>query len=328
MCTRVLWPSPNGPVIVGRNMDFHRDTGTNLWVLPRGEHRTDGLGGNLSWTATHGSVVAGADDLVSVDGLNEAGLTGNILWLAESDYGDHDPARPALSVAVWLQYFLDNFATVAEAVTWVRDTQVQVVTMADPSSGEPLTVHLAIADKSGDSAIIEYVGGAPTVWHDRDYRVMTNSPPYGQQLELLSAVEGFGGQEHLPGTTLASDRFARAAYYLSRLPDPATNVEAIAGMLSVMRNAAQPFRIPDTGKPDVSQTLWQTVADLTNRRYVFSSTTRPNILWVDLDGLDFSKEAGVRRLDLVTDTALEGGLVGNVTTEFSPHAPMQLMGGS
>jgi choloylglycine hydrolase len=36
MCTRVMWPDANGAVIVGRNMDFHKDLKTNLWMQPRG----------------------------------------------------------------------------------------------------------------------------------------------------------------------------------------------------------------------------------------------------------------------------------------------------
>ncbi|KAA8960870.1 linear amide C-N hydrolase [Mycobacterium sp.] len=325
MCTRVVWAVADAPVLVGRNMDYHRDTATNLWTLPRGIQRSDGVGGSLSWTARYGSLVAAAYDLMSVDGLNESGLSGHILWLAESDYGTRDPSRPALSVAVWLQYFLDNFATVAEAVAWITDTGVQVVPLADPGTGEIPAVHLALDDATGDSAIVEYLDGTPTVWHDRSYRVMTNSPPYHDQLELLARIEGFGGDQPLPGSTLASDRFARASYYLSRLPKPDNPVAAIAGMLSVIRNAAQPFRIPDPGKPDASQTIWQTVADLTNKRYVFSSTTRPNIVWADLAGLEFDPAAPARKLDLTADTALEGGLVGDVTTRFVASPPLRFI---
>lgn len=163
------------------------------------------------------------------------------------------------------------------------------------------------------------------VWHDRSYRVMTNSPPYGEQLELLKKFAEFGGNDTLPGTTLASDRFARASYYVGRLPTPDGQVSAIAGMLSVIRNAAQPFRIPDPGKPEASQTIWQTVTDLTNRRYVYSSTTRPNIVWVDLAEVDFDEGASARKLDLTADTALEDGIVGNVTAKFTAAAPMPFL---
>src|SRR5699024_3451077 len=122
MCTRVIWPDADDSVIVGRNMDFHQDLGTNLWTQPRGIARDDGVRGKLAWTSTYGGLVATAFDLISVDGLNEAGLAGHVLWLAEASYGSRDDSRTQLSQAVWLQYFLDNFATVAEAVDWIRET--------------------------------------------------------------------------------------------------------------------------------------------------------------------------------------------------------------
>jgi len=325
MCTKVLWHDPSGPVLVGRNMDYHRDTGTNLWSLPKGLERNDGVGGSLSWTAEYGSLVAAAYDMMTVDGMNEAGLSGHILWLTESNYGDHDPERPALSMAVWLQYFLDNFATVAEAAAWIAESKVQVVPLSDPATGEVPAVHLALSDSTGDSAVIEYTDGEATVWHSPDYKVMTNSPTYDQQLELLAEIEGFGGDAPLPGSTLATDRFARANYYVGRLPTPTGQVDAIASILSVIRNAAQPFRIPDPDKPHASQTLWQTVADLTNKRYVFTSTTRPNVVWADFTDLDLAEGAPAGRLDLMGDTALQGGLAGNVGKRFEERAPLEFL---
>jgi penicillin V acylase-like amidase (Ntn superfamily) len=322
MCTRAVWPDANGTVIVGRTMDFRHDLGTNLWALPRGIHRGTA---DFSWTAKHGSLVAACFDMISADGLNEAGLAGHILWLAEADYGVLDGERPALPISLWLQYFLDNFSTVAEAVAWVQETKVQLIPIDDPNSGEPPTLHLALDDATGDSAVIEYVDGEPHVWHSRDYHVMTNSPTFDQQLELLRQVDGFGGDRPLPGTNDAADRFARASYYVSRLPQPQTQVEAIAGMFSVIHNCAQPFRVPDPDKPFASQTLWMTVTDLTNRRYVFESTTRPNVVWVDIADLDLSDGASARRLDLVGDRALEGGLAGNVAKDFEATAPLPFL---
>lgn len=325
MCTRVIWPNAAGAVLVGRNMDFHKDLATNLWKQPRGVSRDDGVHGELTWTSKYGSVIAAAFDMISVDGLNEAGLAGHVLWLAESTYGEPDGSRPKLSQAAWLQYFLDNFATVAEAVEWIGQTDVQVVQMPDPTGGKPPTIHLALDDAQGDSAIVEYVGGKAKVYHGADYHVMTNSPTYDQQLELLPRWEGLGGDEPLPGDTSAEHRFARAAYYASRLPEPASQLEAIASMFSVIRNAAQPFRIPDPGKPDASQTIWQSVLDLTNKRYVYESTTRPNIVWVDLDDLDFKEGSPQLKLDLQSKLSLEGGIAGNVAKEFADAGPMTFL---
>lgn len=325
MCTRVIWPDAGGAVLVGRNMDFHKDLMTNLWKQPRGITRDDGVKGELTWTSKYGSVIATAFDIISVDGLNEAGLAGHVLWLAESTYGTPDDSRTQLSQAIWLQYFLDNFATVAEAVQWITDTNVQVVQMDDPTGGDPPTIHLALDDASGDSVIIEYVDGQPKIYHGKDFRVMTNSPTFDEQLELAKRYEGLGGNEPLPGSTLATDRFARASYYASRLPAPTSQLQAIAAMFSVIRNCAQPFRIPDPGKPDASQTIWQVVLDLTNKRYVYESTTRPNIVWVDLDDLDFSAGSPQLKLDLIGELAVQGGIAGNVADKFADKGPMTFL---
>jgi len=297
-------------------MDFHKDLMTNLWTQPKGITRDDGVQGKLTWTSKYGSVVATAFDMISVDGLNEAGLAGHVLWLAESDYGPQDDSRTQLSQAIWMQYFLDNYATVAEAVEWIEKSDVQVVQMIDPTGRTPPAIHLALDDATGDSCIIEYSDGKPKVYHSREYCVMTNSPTYDQQLELVKTISGLGGDQPIPGSTLASDRFARAAYYVSRLDQPQTQLQAIAAMFSVIRNAAQPFRIPDPGKPDASQTLWQTVSDLTNKRYVFESTTRPNIVWVDLSDLDLTEGAPQLKLNLVNELTVEHGIAGEVSGKF------------
>lgn len=319
MCTRVVWPDANGSVIVGRNMDFHMDLLTNLWKLPRGIERTDGVNGALTWKAKYGSIVATAFDLIATDGMNEAGFAGHILWLAESDYGKPAADATQLSQAVWLQYYLDNFATVAEAVAWTNESQVAIAQLFDPTGHLVPTLHLAINDATGDSAIIEYVDGTPKVYHSREYQVMTNSPTFDKQLELVKEIEGLGGDKPLPGSTLASDRFARASYYVAHQVQPKTQIDAMAAMFSIIRNAAQPFRTPEPGKPDASQTIWQVVLDLTNKRYAFESTTRPNIVWVDFDDMSFAEGTKILKLDLVSRLALEDGIVGNASHQF--HDP-------
>lgn len=325
MCTRVVWPDANGSVIVGRNMDFHQDLHTNLWKLPRGIKRDDRVAGKLSWTAKYGSLIAGVYDMLSTDGLNEMGLAGHILWLAESEYGTPDDDRPQLAMSVWLQFYLDNFATVAEAVVWSEKNQPQVIPMADPTGNSSPAIHLALDDASGDSAIIEYIDGKLDIYHSRDYQVMTNSPSYDKQLELVKQYSGLGGDAPLPGTCLAEHRFARALYYVNDQPTPTSQVQAMAAMMSILRNCAQPFRNPEPGKPDASETLWQVVIDLTNKRYAFESTTRPNLVWVDLKDLDFSEGSGEAKLDLLSKLALEGGIAGEVHKHFKKHRKFHIV---
>ena len=89
MCTRVMWNDNGHGVIVGRNMDWLEDMGTNLWVLPRGARRAgmDRDPNPLRWTTRYGSVIASVHDYASADGINERGLAAQLLWLAESGSG-------------------------------------------------------------------------------------------------------------------------------------------------------------------------------------------------------------------------------------------------
>lgn len=55
--------------------------------------------------------------------------------------------------------------------------------------GHQATVHLALEDSTGDSAILEYINGKLVIHHGRQYQVMTNDPPYDQQLALLAKMK-------------------------------------------------------------------------------------------------------------------------------------------
>ena len=108
----------------------------------------------------------------------------NMLWLTESVYPDLSDSRPTLSVALWAQYLLDNFASVGEAVDALSGDKIAVVTDNLPGEDRLAMVHLSISDRSGDSAIFEYIEGKLVIHHGREYQVMTNSPTFEQQLAI------------------------------------------------------------------------------------------------------------------------------------------------
>jgi len=306
-CSRVLYHGEGGIVITGRNMDWVEDMHTNLWIFPRGMKR-NGMAGpsSLEWTSQYGSVIASGYDISTTDGMNERGLVANLLWLAESVYPEYDGTKPALSLSLWAQYVLDNFATVEEAVRGLRREEFILVSAEMPGVGQQATVHLSLSDATGDSAIIEYIDGKLTVHHDRSYIVMTNSPVYAKQLVLNEYWKWFGSPENLPGSTRPPDRFARAWYYISRLPKTDNIQAAIAGVFSVIRNVSVPFGTSIPGQPSSSSTIWRTVADHTGRIYFFESTMTPNIFWVEFDHIDFSPEAPVKKLPIRSDTFYAG----------------------
>lgn len=325
MCTRLVYLGPNGNIITGRSMDWKLDLATNLWSLPRGMKRDGRAGANsATWTAKYGSVVATGYDICTTDGLNEAGLSANLLWLAESVYPQYDGSRPGLCISVWAQYALDNFATVAEAVAALSTEPFEVVTDGVPGEDRLATLHLSLSDATGDSAIVEYVDGKQVIHHGRQYQVMTNSPIFDQQLAVNAYWEQLGGTVMLPGTNRAADRFARASFYVNAIPKADDMKIALASVLSVVRNVSVPFGISTPGEPNISSTRWRTVAHHTRKLYCFESALTPNVFWVDLTKLDFADGAAVRKLDLGSDDS--NIFAGETSANFEVAEPFSFLG--
>ena len=325
-CTRLVYLGAHDDVITARSMDWKTDVATNLWIFPRGMARNGQAGPNsVTWTSKYGSVIASGYEVSTTDGMNEAGLVANVLWLVESEYPAYDGRGPGLSIAAWAQYVLDNYGTVKEAVEALRAQPFTVVTDKVPGEDRLATLHLSMSDASGDSAIIEYIGGKQVIHHSRDYQVMTNSPVFDQQLALNTYWKQIGGTVMLPGTNRAADRFARASFYVNAIPKSEDPVKALASVFSVIRNASVPFGINTPEEPNISSTRWRTVADHKRRLYFFESALTPNTFWVDLKDIDFSKETGkVLRLDLGPDQ--RNVFAGNTVKDFLPAEPFVFQG--
>ncbi|WP_343238160.1 linear amide C-N hydrolase [Stenotrophomonas sp.] len=324
-CTRVVYLGDDQDVITARSMDWKSDVATNLWVLPKGIAR-DGQAGprSIRWTSRFGSVVATGYDIATTDGLNEAGLSANLLWLAESEYPPQRGSKPGLAISLWAQYVLDNFATVAEAVAALEREPFSIVTDKVPGESRLATLHLSLSDASGDSAIVEYINGKQVIHHDRAYQVMTNSPVFDQQLALNTYWQEIGGTVMLPGTNRSADRFARAKFYINAIPKSEDPVVALASVFSVIRNVSVPYGITTPGEPNISSTRWRTVADHKRKLYFFESAMTPNTFWVDLNNADFSRGAPVLKLDLGPDQ--RNVFAGDALPRFQPAEPFRFLG--
>lgn len=332
-CTRALFVGSDSLVITGRSMDWSEDMHSDLWVFPKGIKRDGAAGQNsIAWTSKYGSLIVSGYNAGTADGMNEKGLVANLLYLAESEYGKPSGDSPLLSISLWAQYALDNFASVSEAVDALGKEPFVVLAPVLPN-GSPAQLHLAISDESGDSAIFEYVEGKLVVHHGKQYPVMTNSPIFSKQLALNSYWEGIGGLTFLPGTNRAADRFARASFligaipkeasshYISAVPQHDFTNQAIASVLGVIRSVSVPLGITTPGEPNISSTLWRTVSDQKNKLYFFDSATSPNIFWVPLAELDFSSGASVKKL------VASGGKVysGNAAAHFEKATPFAFL---
>lgn len=323
-CTRLLYETGYQSFMTGRSMDWmDASAKTAIWVFPRGLERDGGVGANpITWVARYGSVIVSFYDAGTSDGMNEQGLAANLLYLKETDWGDATESdKPTLSAGAWAQYFLDNYATVGEAVNAMEEPPFSIIAPPLPN-GRPAGLHLSLSDAQGDSAILEYINGELVIHHGSQYRVMTNSPTYEQQLALNAYWEEIGGNQFLPGTINAADRFVRTTYQLNSSPKYEDPELALASVFSQIRAISVPLGMVDENHPNIAMTLWRTVADHHAKAYYFESALFPSVSWIDFSKVDMS-ESGVPKV-----VRIERGqpLAGELSGTFQPAAPFKWLG--
>ena len=310
-CTRAVYLGPNGTVITGRTMDWKSVIPTNLYIFPRGMHRSGAdSGSTVHWTSKYGSLIASGFDMGTSEGINEKGLVVNLLYLPGTVYSTGDDTRPVLGISVWAQYVLDNFETVAEAVQQLGREEFRIDAPAMPG-GEKSTMHMAMSDPTGNSAILEYINGKLIIYQGKEYQVLTNAPAYNYQLVMNDYWQQIGGLKMLPGTNKAPDRFARASFYINaalKTDDPITSVQTV---FSVMRNVSVPLGISTEESPEISSTRWRSVSDQKNMVYYFEATQSFGAFWVNLKKIDFSPSAPVKKLDMSSGQTYYGDALGS-----------------
>ncbi|NES90759.1 linear amide C-N hydrolase [Okeania sp. SIO2B9] len=362
-CSRLVYNGGSNGPITARSMDWFQDPDAELWFFPKGLDRNGGAGDNsIKWTSKYASIVTSSYDIATVDGINDQGLVVNLLFLTTTNYGEIEQSENTLSVGGWGQYVLDNYKDVNEALTGLTDTNLQIATTTLNGLNElrPGTIppallamevegqkfgdmnfglHMAISDKSGDSAVIEYINGEQEIHHGPQYNVLTNDPTYDQQLELdeswnnLNTFWSQGGAlSFVPGSSNATDRFIRASYYLKQMNDKlvtklrGSRRNELAAALGIIRNVSDPIGLASF---NVGTTQWRTLGNQSvpsvlgkitndpNPTYFFEYTKNPSVFWADINKLKSKSKNDAMVFDKVTDPTFAG----DVSQEFEGKDP-------
>lgn len=322
-------------MIVGRNEGFVTASHPTLVATPRGVKRlgtadSDKVAKSVSWTVEYGSVAVYANNRFPNDGMNEAGLTARTLYYVDGDPNETvapDDKKQELDEDRWVSFVLDNFAMVADAVEAIRNKVHIVSIQGKEGSGYSYATpkHLAMADATGDSAIVEITGGKLTIFHGPEYRIMTNPPSYQEELENVAKYAD-ATQDQLPVGWSGTDRFVRADYFVRSLPQPRGNdaPTAYGFMYSALGNVAMPAGLPapeedrelikqlvaaltdPTERYGDSATFFQTSSDLTNKHYRFKSLIAPSDVYFDFGGYDFAEDQPVRVIKRIDEYAQRG----------------------
>jgi choloylglycine hydrolase len=262
-----------GDTLFGRNYDF--EFGDAYVLVNQHGVTKHSFTGGLEWTTHYGSVTFNQyGKEFPMDGMNEAGLVVALMWLDGTEYPPAD-ARPRLGVLEWIQYQLDNYASVAEVLANAEKVRVQ--------GAAPL--HYLISDRTGATTTVEY----------RDGRLVTHSGAtlpsanltnsrYDDSLEYLHGFSGFGGTKELPSGAGSLERFVRTAMLMRQPPAQTARETAF----SILDSVAQ------------RNTRWSVVYDATHGQVSWRTRTSPAIKTLVAQDLDFACSATILRIDANT----------------------------
>lgn len=330
-CSRVFLNTDPNHLVSGRNLDFFGPVDPSLIITPRGIAHNGGDAANAAkWTTKYGSVAIYADGAFPMDGVNEKGLAGHTLYYDNGSQVQSDNKnKPVLESRAWLSYILDNFATVDEAVKAIK-SDVRLAAAKLPIDYASDTKHIAIEDRTGDSAIIEIDKGIVNIYHNKSYRVMTNPPSYAEHLKNVEKYKNATRSE-IPKDYNARDRLVRATFDLKNLPKAENKAQAQGFVLSVLNDVAYPIGIPAEADeqhvidayekysktPNDNKgigTYWSTITDLTNHEYRFKSTFAPSSVWVSLKEINFNQGQAVKEIKHLNDYG-KNGWEGNILSK-------------
>jgi choloylglycine hydrolase len=316
MCTSFRISAEDGTVVVGRTMEFPNDMGTRITVLPVGyEGAGTGVDGadGMTWTATHG--VIGMDvfghPAALTDGMNQAGLYAALLYMPGfCDYTPAEGADPAslMSIIDTVAYLLGTCTTVDEAATAMSAVTVWPYVFEPFGFAPP--AHVVVHDTSGSCAVFEWRDGEMLTldnpigvtcnwpyldWHLTNLRnyinlsVQNPTPITIEGVELSKMGQG-PGMFGLPADSSSPSRFVRAVANTAALRPVETGAELETTALHLLNNFDIPWgmvREDDDPRND-DHTLWSTVANLGDRRYVLRTYDNPVPQAIDLEAVDFS----------------------------------------
>jgi len=189
-CTGITIKPKDGSIIVARTLEFGMDLRSNILIVPRGKEFVGTAPGDkagLRWRAKYGIVGTNAFDLpVIVDGLNEKGLKVGLFYFpgfAKDQEVKADDFAKALAPWELGSFLLGTCSHVKDAVAAAKSVRVGAVVQKDTGFVPP--VHFIVTDATGNSVVLEYVGGELKV-HANPFGVMSNSPSFDWHMTNLS----------------------------------------------------------------------------------------------------------------------------------------------
>jgi len=279
----------SGYSVFGKNLDNTYTTHGLILINKRGVERkspyVSTTGARARWISKYASENFSFVHVGLVwTGMNEKGLVISMMGIPETE-GPPPDERPPLVDGLWVQYMLDTCSTVEEVLAAAKDVRILTID------------HYHIADRHGNSAALEFLGGEEIVYtgDDLPVSVLTNSTYASSIQDWIRYNEN---PFYPPNGSIRRFRIAANRIEEFSSTDTDSAVEYVFETLHEIRSE-RIYGFPNT-------TQWSFVFDTRNRRAYFRTYSHPGIKYFDLLDFDSSCSNPVQMLDV--QTPLDGSV--------------------
>ena len=309
MCTAATYKTKD--FYFGRTLDYEFSYGDEVVVMPRNYPlRFRSAAASGTQYAMIGMAYVAGNDPLFYDGINEKGLgMAGLNFVGNAHYNKRTEGRDNIAQFEFIPWILSQCASVKEA----RELISRINLLDEPYSGQlPVAqLHWMIADR--DEAItVESMRDGLKV-HDNPLGVMTNNPPFDQQMFALNNYMNLSpkqpqncwnipltaysrgmGALGLPGDLSSQSRFVRVAYTKAHSVSGDSETESVSQFFHILGSVDQQRGCSDVGEEEYEITLYTSCCNADKGIYYYTTYDNHQITAVDMHREDLDGDALAR----------------------------------
>jgi penicillin V acylase-like amidase (Ntn superfamily) len=326
MCTDVILQYSD-PFVSGRTMDFAGTLNARICKIPVGHSfssKAPNSAVGKTWIGIFGFIGVNYREVdMYSDGMNSEGLSVGLLWLDGTQYvvPKSEDAPKCVAITDMVAYLLSTCAVVGQVRKALDD--IIVWGCVEPVLGDqPPALHIVAHDRHGKTLIVEFIDGKTVCYEYRSIYgqdiwkpganpeevlsmaptgVLTNDPPYPEQLENYYKFIKENPGVIPGGNQPASERFTRAGILRGLIPEslpdihlrassPATQIQQRVQFVVQLLNRMEITEMEFLGNTVDFYTIWLVVKDHTNLIFYWYDNMNHDLRFVDLEKLDFEND--------------------------------------
>lgn len=311
MCTAITYKTKD--FYFGRTLDYEFSYGDEITITPRNyEFNFRHTGKVDSHYAIIGMAHIAENYPLYYDAINEKGLgMAGLNFVGNAVYSDILEEKENVAQFEFIPYILSQCANIYEVKEKLSNINITNTRFSEKFPYAEL--HWIIADENGAITVEAMSDGLHI--HDNEVGVLTNNPPFNQQMFLLNNYMGLSpkqpenlfakgvnlqtysrgmGAIGLPGDLSSASRFARVAFTKLNSVSGDTEMESVSQFFHILGSVDQQRGCCEVAEGKYEITLYTSCCNASKGIYYYTTYENHQINAVDMNKVDLESNKLVR----------------------------------